>query len=318
MGLWIYSENEELMLELLGGGRELADAMEVKLASIMLGSGLESKVEDIAYYGEDIVYWVDHPHLASFTAESYASALAELVRRYSPDAFLIGGTKRGNELASRLATKLDVGCATNCIGLSVDLGKKALLMNRLVYGGVAVSTERSEVKPQIATVARGTFTKATKIARKAEVAKVDIPVQEPKVKVLELKKREVRGVKIEEAEVLVLAGRGVKKREDVAILEDLAKQLGGQVGYTRPLAYDLKWAPEWVGMSGKVVKPKLYIGVGVSGAIQHVAGIRDSKVIVAINTDPEAPIFKVVDYGIVGDLYAVVPELVKVLKSRVK
>ena len=318
MSLWTYSENPDLALELLGKGRELAEKMGVELAAVVLGHGVDAKAEELAYYGASKVYLVDHPNLATITAESYASALATLVNKHSPDAILIGATKRGNELAARLAAKLNAGCVTNCTGIDVDPDTKKLLLNRLVYGGNAISTQRCKTKPQIATVPPRTFEKAAKTDKKAEVIKEAVDVEEPKVKVLELKKKEFKGVRLEEADVVVVAGRGVKKKEDVAMLEELAQLLGGVVSYTRPLAFDLKWSPTWTGMSGVIIKPRLYIGVGVSGAIQHVAGIRDSKIIVAINTDPDAPIFKVADYGIVGDLYAVVPELVKKLKEKAK
>jgi len=318
MSIWVYSENPDLMLELLGKGRELANQLGAELGAIVLGQGVASKAEELAYYGPDKVYLVDHPNLATFTAEPYTSALAGLANKYKPDAILLGATKRGNEVAARLAAKLNVGCVTNCTGVSIDPDTKLLLLNRLVYGGTAISTQRCKTKPQIATIPPRTFEKASKTDRKAEIIKEDVAVEEPKIKVLEFKKKEFKGVRLEEAEVVIVAGRGVKKKEDVAMLEELANLLGGVVGYTRPLAFDLKWADQWVGMSGVVVKPKLYIGVGVSGAIQHVAGIRDSKIIVAINSDPDAPIFKVADYGIVGDLYAVVPELVKALKAKAK
>ena len=318
MSIWVYSENMDVALELLSKGRELAGQLGVELAAVVLGHNVADKAEELAYHGPDKVYLVDHPNLATITPESYTSALASLVKKYSPDAILIGATKRGNELAARLAARLSVGCVTNCTGVSVDPETKKLLLNRLVYGGTAISTQRCKLKPQIATIPPRTFEKAPKTDRKAQVVKEEVDVEPPKVKVLEFKPREIRGARLEEAEVVVVAGRGVKKREDVAMLEELASLLGGVVGYTRPLAYDLKWADQWVGMSGVVVRPKLYIGVGVSGAIQHVAGIRDSKIIVAINSDPDAPIFKVADYGIVGDLYAVVPELIKALKERKK
>ncbi|RLF10455.1 MAG: electron transfer flavoprotein subunit alpha/FixB family protein [Thermoprotei archaeon] len=318
MSIWVYSENNDLMLELLTKGRELANQLGVELAALVLGQDVASKAEELAYYGADKVYVVEHPNLATFIAEPHTSALAELVNKHKPDSVIMGATKRGNEVAARLAARLNVGCVTNCTGISVDPETKMLLLNRLVYGGTAISTQRCKTKPQIATVPPRTFEKASKTDRKAEVIKEKVEAEEPKVKVLELKKKEVKGVRLEEADVVVVAGRGVKKKEDVAMLEELAQLLGGVVSYTRPLAYDLKWSPTWTGMSGVIIKPRLYIGVGVSGAIQHVAGIRDSKVIVAINSDPDAPIFKVADYGIVGDLYAVVPELVKKLKEKAK
>lgn len=318
MSLWTYSENPELALELLGKGRELADKLGAELAAIVLGHGVGARAEELAYYGADKVYVVDHPNLASITPEAYTSALANLASKHRPDAILIGATKRGNELAARLATRLNTGCVTNCTGIDVEQPTKLLLFSRLAYGGNAISTQKCKVKPQIATVPLRTFEKAAKTDRRAEVVKEEVDVEEPKVKVLELRRKEFKGVRLDEADVVVVAGRGVKKKEDVAMLEELAQLLGGVVGYTRPLAFDLKWADQWVGMSGVVVKPRLYVGVGVSGAIQHVAGIRDSKIIVAINSDPDAPIFKVADYGVVGDLYAVVPELVKKLKERAK
>jgi len=318
MSLWTYSEDLGLALELLGKGRELAERMGVELAAVVLGCGVDARAEELAHYGASKVYVVDHANLASFTAEPYASALAALARKHGPDAILVGATKRGNEVAARLAAKLDVGCVTNCTGVDVDPDTKLLLFSRLAYGGSAISTQRCKAKPQVATVPPRTFERAPRTERRAEVVKEAVEVEEPKVKVLDFKKKELKGARLEEADVVVVAGRGFRRREDVAMLEELARLLGGVVGYTRPLAYDLKWADRWVGMSGVVVKPRLYVGVGVSGAIQHVAGIRDSKVIVAVNRDPDAPIFKVADYGIVGDLYTVVPELVKKLKERAK
>ncbi|MCX8205125.1 MAG: electron transfer flavoprotein subunit alpha/FixB family protein [Candidatus Nezhaarchaeota archaeon] len=318
MSLWTYSESLELAVELLGKGRELANKLGVELAALVLGHNVGPRVEELAYYGADKVYFVDHPNLATPTAELYANTLAALANKYGPDAVLIGATKRGNELAARLAAMLGVGCVTNCTGVDVDRDAKLLLLSRLAYGGTAISTQRCKAKPQIATVPPRTFERAVKVGKRSEVVKVDVEVGEPRVKVLELKKKEFKGARLEEADVVVVAGRGVKKKEDVAMLEELAKLLGGVVGYTRPLAFDLKWATQWVGMSGVTIKPRLYVGVGVSGAIQHVAGIRDSKVIVAINTDADAPIFKAADYGVVGDLYAVVPELVKKIKERAK
>jgi len=226
---------------------------------------------------------------------------------------LIGSTKRGKELASRLATRLETGCASDCTELWID-EKGRLLMNRVVYGGNAIATEICRTKPQIATVPPRTFEKLERKDRKGKVVKVDVKVEEPRTEILETKEIEAAKVSLEEAEAIVACGRGVGKKEDIRIFEELAETLGGLVGYTRPLCEDRGWYTEWIGLSGHNVKPALYIACGISGVIQHIAGIRDSKIIVAINKDPEAPIFEIADYIIVGDIYEVVPALSAALK----
>jgi len=317
--LWVYSENGDLLLELLGKGRELANKLGISLASVILGHGLTGCGPEYVEYGADYVYVVDHPALARFNAEAYTDALTWLVEKYKPDALLIGGSKRGLELAARTAARLGVGCITGVNSIEVDVEKRLLLMRRLAYGGVAVSLESCKFKPQMATVAPRAFEKATKVAgRVGKVIQEEVKIKEAPVELIDVKRKEVVAVRIEDATVIVAGGRGIKSKEDFSILEDLAKLLGGQVGCTRPIAFDLKWFPEWIGLSGKTVKPQLYIACGISGAIQHVAGIRDSKVIVAIDRNPDAPIFSAADYGVVGDLYQVVPELTKALKELLR
>ncbi|MDH5438854.1 MAG: electron transfer flavoprotein subunit alpha/FixB family protein, partial [Candidatus Bathyarchaeota archaeon] len=246
--------------------------------------------------------------------DPYTSALTSLVNQHKPEILLIGATRRGKELASRLATRLETGCVSDCTELWID-EKGRLLMNRVVYGGNAVATEICRTKPQIATVPPRTFEKLESKERKGEVVKVDVKVEEPRTEILETKEIEAAKVKLEEAKAIVACGRGIEKKEDVRIVEELAEVLGGLVGYTRPLCEDRKWYTEWIGLSGHKVKPDLYIACGISGVIQHIAGIRDSKIIVAINKDPEAPIFEIADYMIVGDIYEVVPALSAALKK---
>jgi len=191
-------------------------------------------------------------------------------------------------------------------------------MGRVVYGGNAVATHFCRTKPQIATVPQRVFEKPPYKEGKGEVVRFDVKLEEPKTEIVDVKNIEVSKVKIEEAKVVVAGGRGLDKKEDFAILDELAKILGGQVGYTRPLCEDRKWFTDWVGLSGHYIKPALYIGCGISGVIQHVAGIRDSQIIVAINKDSEAPIFEVADYGVVGNLYEILPALVESLKKNLQ
>jgi len=313
-GVWVFSENKDLMLELLGKGSELANILQTELTAVLLGYEVSNQANELLAHGANKVYVVDHPFFKNLHTDPFTDALTSLVDQYKPEILLIGSTRRGKELASRLATRLETGCASDCTELWID-EKGRLLMNRVVYGGNAIATEICRTKPQIATVPLRTFEKLEGKDRKGEVVKVNVKVEEPKTEILETKEIEAAEVRLEEAKVIVACGRGIEKKEDVRIVEELAEVLGGLVGYTRPLCEDRKWYTEWIGLSGHKVKPALYIACGISGVIQHVAGIRDSKIIVAINKDPEAPIFEIADYIIVGDIYEVVPALSAALKK---
>jgi len=316
-GIWVFSEKRDLTLELLGKGNELADKLQTELAAVLLGQNVENQAHELIGFGADKVYVVDDPQFKNLHAEPYVSALTSLAKQYKPDILLVGSTKREKEIASRVATRLETGCVPDCTHLSIDENKR-LLMGRMVYGGNAVATHFSRVKPQIATVPPRAFERLEYKERRGEIVKVDVELEQPRTEVVEVKEVEAAKVKIEEAKVVVAGGRGVEKKEDFRLLEELAETLGGQVAYTRPLCEDRKWFTDWVGLSGHKIKPTLYIGCGISGVIQHVAGIRDSKIIVAINKDPEAPIFDVTDYVVVGDLYEIVPALSAALKKLLK
>jgi len=316
-GVWVFSENYDLTLEMLGKGRKIADTLKTELVAVLVGSNVQEKANDLIKYGADKVYLVDNPALERFQAEAYLSVLHNLTANYKPDILLIGSTKNGKPFAARLATRLETGCIPDCSRLSVD-EKGRLIGERITYGGNAVAKVTSRSKPQIATVPARAFEKPEPQDRSGEVTKLDVQIEEPKTEVVETKPLETSSVNIEEAKVIVSCGRGLEKKEDKILLEDLAKILNGQVGNSRPLAEDRKWFTEWVGLSGHKVKPKLYVACGISGVIQHVAGIRDSKIIVAINNDPEAPIFEVGDYGVVGDLYEILPALTEALKKQLQ
>ena len=313
-GVWVFSENYDLMLELLAGGTPLAANLKTELVAVLLGSKVGSKAEEIIKYGADRVFVVDHPRLKGFQTETCLSALTNLVVNNKPEILLIGSTKDGKELASRLAARLETGCTPDCSQLFIN-EEGRLVTKRIVYSGNAIVTATYRKKPQIATVPLRTFEKLEPKERSGEIANVDIDIEEPKLEVVGVNEIEVADVKIEEARIAVCGGRGIEKKEDFKPLKELAQLLGGQVGNTRPLAEDRKWFTGWVGLSGKKIKPTLYIGCGISGMIQHVAGMRDSQVVVAINKDPEAAIFEVADYVVVGDLYEIVPAIVDALKK---
>jgi len=316
LGVWAYSENSELMFELIGKGRQLASKLQTQLTAIMLGYNVEHQAKELIGYGAHKVIVVDDPQLKEFHVETYLSALTQLSKQHKPELFLIGSTKRGKELAARLAARLSAGCIPDCLELEAD-EQGRLLARRIVYGGNAIVTQVFRTKPQIVTVPRGKFEKPNYTEEsKGEVVNITgIQIETPKTEVVEVKPVSMAETRIEEAEVVVGGGRGLEKKEDSKILEELAAILGGQVGYTRPLAEDRKWFTEWVGLSGHTIKPKLYVACGISGVIQHVAGIRDSKTIIAINKDPEAPIFEMADYIVIGDLYEIVPALSVALKK---
>jgi len=314
-GVWVFSENYNLMLELLAGGSLLASNLKAELVAVLLGSEVGGKAGEIIKYGADKVFVVDHPRLKVFQTETYLSALTNLVADNKPEILLVGSTKNGKEMASRLAARLETGCTPDCSQLTINEDGQ-LVTKRVVYSGNAIVTATYRRRPQIATVPLRTFEKLEPKERNGEVVNVKVEVEEPKLEVVGVNEIEVADVKIEDARIVVCGGRGIEKKEDFKPLEEFAQLIGGQVGNTRPLAEDRKWFTGWVGLSGKKIKPTLYIGCGISGMIQHVAGMRDSQVVVAINKDPEAAIFEVADYVVVGDLYEIVPAIVDALKKE--
>src|SRR3989339_1647154 len=306
--IFTFSEDYETAFEILAKGREIADSLKSELAAISIEKN--GKEETYITYGADKVYSIDSEPQADLIVDS----ISKLINQHKPEILLIGGTRLGKELAPRIAQKFGVGCITDGIDFSLEKGE--LIVKRFVLGGRFIATQRFLRKPQIVTVPPRRFEKKLDKDRKGEIIKSSIELVEPKVQILVIKKNTPEALRIEEASIIVSAGRGLKKKEDLKLVESLAKALGGALGCSRSVAADLKWLPEehWVGLSGHKVKPKLYIAIGISGQVQHIAGIRDSKTILAINNDPNAPIFKACDYGIVGDLYEVVPKLIEILK----
>jgi electron transfer flavoprotein alpha subunit len=308
--IFVFSEDDETAYEILAIGRELANSLKSELGAISFGRGGE---EAYIFCGADKVYSID----LELHADLVVDCISSLLDQYKPEILLIGGTRLGREIAPRIAQKFGVACATDCIEFSLE--QERLIVKRYVLGGRFIAIQRFLRKPQIVTVPPRKFEKKLDRNRKGEIIKVSLRPAEPKVQVLEIKKKSPELLKIEDASIIVSAGRGLKKKEDLKLIESLAGVLGGVVGCSRSIAADLKWLSEehWVGLSGHKVKPKLYIGIGISGQVQHIAGIRESKTIIAINNDPNAPIFKACDYGIVGDLYEIVPKLTEILRKRV-
>lgn len=306
--IFTFSEDAETAFEILTKGREIADAVKSELAVIAFER--YGKEDTYIAYGADKVYFIDSEPQADLVVECISS----LINQYKPKTLLIGGTRLGREIAPRIAQRLGVGCATDCIAFSLE--QEHLIVRRFVLGGRFIATQRFLREPRIVTVPPGRFEKKFDKDRKGEIIKTSLQPVVPKVQVLEIKGKTPQELRIEEADIIVSVGRGLKKKEDLKLIASLAEILGGAVGCSRSVAADLKWLPEehWVGLSGHKVKPKLYIAIGISGQGQHIAGIRDAKTIIAINNDPNAPIFKACDYGIVGDLYEIVPKLIEILQ----
>jgi electron transfer flavoprotein alpha subunit len=312
-GIWVFSEQYDLELELLAGGTALAAGRNTELVALLLGVDTGDKAQGLIRHGADKVLVVDHPDLKEPQTETVLSIITHLARSRKPEIILIGSTKDGKELAARLAARLQTGFTPDCSSLLIN-ETGHLVTKRIVYSGTAIVTATYTKKPQIAAIPFRTFEKREPTERSGQIVKVDVDLSTPRLETLGVQKTEAADVKIEEARVVICGGRGVEKKEDFKPLEELAKALGGQVGNTRPLAEDRKWFTGWVGLSGKKVKPTLYVGCGISGMIQHVAGMRDSRVVVAVNKDPEAAIFEVADYVIVGHLQELVPAITDALK----
>ena len=318
-GLWVYAEQragqlQDVTLELLGQGRTLADKLGVELSAVLLGHQVRGLGDKLFEYGADKVYLVDHPALENYTAEPYAEAMSALVRKYKPEALLAGATSIGRGFIARVAIQVNAGLTADCTELDVDVEKRLLLQTRPAFGGnIMACIVCPDHRPQMATVRPKVFAPLAPVpGRTGELIEEALNLKDPVVRVLETVNAMQNEVNVAGAEFIVTGGRGVGAPENFKLLEDLADALGG----ASRAAVDAGWISSFhqVGQTGKTVRPKIYIACGVSGQIQHLVGMSSSDTIIAINKDPDAPIFGVADIGIVGDLFQVVPALTKALR----
>ena len=324
-GVWIFAEQREgklnpVSFELLGEGKRLARARGSELSAVLLGWGVKDMAGELIQRGAERVYLTDSPQLKDFLVEPYAQALVDLIREYRPEIVLGGGTTLGRSLIPRVATKLRTGLTADCTGLEIDPENGLLLQTRPAFGGNIMATIICpHHRPQMATVRPKVMREAAADQKRdGQVILKEFKPEElsSRTKLLQVVKEEEETANIAEADVIVSGGRGLGDPSKFALIEDLAKALGGAVGASRA-AVDAGWIPysHQIGQTGKTVCPQLYIACGISGAIQHLVGMQSAKVIVAINKDPDAPIFKVATYGIVGDLFQVIPALLKRIKK---
>ena len=317
--VWVFAEQtdghvESVTYELLGQGRKLADDLGMQLCAVLLGHGVEPQSRELIARGADKVYLIDRPELAHFQDEPYAKVLIDLVRAHKPNVLLCGATTVGRSLISRVAISVRTGLTADCTGLAIDPATKNLLQTRPAFGGNIMATILTpDNRPQMATVRHKVFKEAeANPARTGEVVVRDVAAA-----VLQSRARRIRfapqteaTANISEADIIVAGGRGMQKPENFVLIRELAQALSGAVGASRA-AVDSDWIgyAHQVGQTGKTVCPKLYIACGISGQIQHLAGMSSADVIVAINKDPDAPIFRTATYGIVGDALQIVPLL---------
>jgi electron transfer flavoprotein alpha subunit len=311
----VFSEKDDLAFELVSKGRDFSAALNMGLAAALLGQGVSPKAAEYFAYGADRVYLAEHPALADFHAESFAEALYQIAQQSGAQVLLLASTKRGKELAPRVAQKLGAGCVTDATAVEVQDGN--LLVSRYALGGNTVASEFIKTPRKVIAVMPKTFELGVKEIRQGEVVNVHLDLREPRTRIVERREKLGEAVNLEEAEVLVCIGRGLAKKEDLGMIEELARVLGAEIGCTKSLCTDYQWLSEdrLVGLSGKKTSPRLAISIGISGQIQYTVGIRGARITVAINKDSNAPIFALSDYGIVGDLYQVVPKLVEALRA---
>lgn len=324
--LWVFVETNEdgsaknVGIELLTPGKMMAGKQGGALVAVVIGNNVDEAVKAASEHGADKVIVVEGPEYAHYSTDAYAIALCTLVEKYGPTSMLIGATNNGRDLGPRVSCRLNTGLTADCTALDIDEESGNVAWTRPAFGGNLMATILCpDHRPQIGTVRPGVFKKSDAVEGKAEIVKEDIHVAADQIRtqVLEvLKEMSEEKVDLEGAEIIVSGGRGVGGPEGFEPVRELAKVLGATVGASRA-AVDAGWIPHahQVGQTGKTVGPKLYIACGISGAIQHLAGMSGSDVIVAINKDPEAPIFDVADYGIVGNLFEVLPVLTDEIKK---
>lgn len=315
------NEPKNVGLELLGQAKQLAEKLGEKTGAVIIGTNADAAIKAAGEHGADFIYVIEGEQYKTFNTETYAYAMKEVIDKYKPSAILIGATNDGRDLGSRLAVRLHTGLTADCTGLDIDADSGNVAYTRPAFGGNLMATILcASTRPQMGTIRPGAFKKEEpEIGRCGEVIRenITVPTDIIVTRLLEfIPVDQVGAVKLEEAEIVVSGGRGLGKPENFKLLEDLANALGGAVGASRA-AVDAGWIPhvQQVGQTGKTIAPKIYVACGISGAIQHVAGMNSSDFIIAINKDPEAPIFNVADYGIVGDLFTIVPALTEAIKK---
>jgi len=325
-GVWVVAEHlhgevRRGTYELLGEGRRLADRRGAELSAVVLGDGVEDMAPDLIAHGADRVLVAKDPVLAHYRTGPYTDVLAGMINQHKPEIVLVSATPQGRDLAPRVAARVSAGLTADCTGLDIDEDEGLLVQTRPAFGGNLMATiVCRQARPQMATVRPGVMKAlAPDQARRGEVVKVPVHLDERGVlaKIVEIVQQESDGqVNLQDAQVIVSGGRGLGKPENFALIRELAEALGGAVGASRA-AVDAGWVPAYhqVGQTGRTVQPKLYIACGISGAVQHLAGMGSSEVIIAINKDRSAPIFSVATYGVVGDLFEIVPALTRRLKE---
>ncbi len=324
-GVWVFVQTVDgvphhVTLELVGEGRKLADKLGADLCCMILGSQNGSIIDELSVYNIDRIYSVENDKLAVYRTAPYVEAAAHLINTYKPEIVLIGATTTGRDFAGGLATVLKTGLTADCTDLAVDIESRSLLQTRPAFGGNIMATiQSSKHRPQMATVRPKVFGMPERIDKPdIETVAVDVTISEKadRTDVLEWIPSD-EGVNIADANVIVSGGRGIGKPENFALLQELADLLDGAVGASRA-AVDSDWIDysHQVGQTGRTVRPNVYIACGISGAVQHLAGMKTSDVIIAINRDPDAPIFNVATYGYVGDVKEIVTKMINELKRR--
>ncbi|MCL7383599.1 MAG: electron transfer flavoprotein subunit alpha/FixB family protein [Thaumarchaeota archaeon] len=323
-GVWIFievfeGEVNEASLQLLNPGRRIADKIKTDLVGVMLGYNIKHLVNEPIYYGAEKVIYVDDPRLSTYTPEVYAETLVALIRKYKPEILLAAGTLRGREMIPYVANTLRAGITADCTDFDVDVNTRDLIMIRPPFGATLLAHIRApERRPQLSTVRPNVFKLPQKdTSRKGEIIEERVEIPKPRIKLISTEEVKIEEIPIEKAEIIVSGGRGLGSPDGFKLLEKLAELLGGVVAGSRK-AVDAGWIPheKQVGQTGKSVKASLYIAVGISGAAQHLFGIREAGIVVAINNDPEAPIFENADYGVVADYREVIPALIEEIMMR--
>jgi electron transfer flavoprotein alpha subunit len=322
-GIWVYAEQTDgalssVPLELLSKAVELKEKTKEEITAVLLGSNIKTLAQKLLNQGADNVIIVDSPNLKEYKTCSYAAVIYHLAQKYKPSIFLIGATSLGKDLAPRIMAKLQTGLTADCLDLSIDEDGN-LVQTKPSYGGnIMCKILMPSHRPQMTTLRPKVFSPLEeKENPNGKIIVEEINVQEePDYEILETIKKETGGLTVEDAQIIVTAGRGVQCKENIAIVQQLADAIGGKLGATRPLV-DNEWIEPYdqIGQSGKTVKPKLIINVGVSGSVQYVVGMQNSEYIVSINKNEDADIFKISQCGLVGDFAEIVPAIIEELKN---